>query len=57
MLFCSALEQKVLILLKIQKWFLKAVANQIDENEDTKKTNRSQYGANTSVMWCFFAVL
>ena len=37
MLFCSALEQKVLILLKIQKWFLKAVANQIDENEDTKK--------------------
>ena len=57
MLFCSALEQKVLILLKIQKWFLKAVANQIDENEDTKKTNRRQYGANTSVMWCLFAVL
>ena len=35
--FCSALEQKVLILLKIQKWFWKAVANQIDENEDTIK--------------------
>ena len=37
MLFCSALEQNVLILLKIHKWFWKAVANQIDENEDTKK--------------------
>ena len=37
MLFCSALEQKVLILLIIQKWFWKAVANQIDENEDTIK--------------------
>ena len=37
MLFCSALEQMVLILLKIHRWFLKAVANQIDENEDTKK--------------------
>ena len=107
MLFCSALEQKVLILLKINKWFWKAVANQIDENEDTikqigpnmvltpvlcdvflqcfrtkgynfiensemilkgccesnwwkwghNKTKRTQYGANTSVMWCFFAVL
>ena len=56
MLFCSALEQKGLILLKIQKWFWKAVANQIDENEDTKK-NWTQYGANTSVMWCFFALL
>ena len=42
MLFCSALEQKVLILLKIQKWFSKAVANQIDEKEDTIK----QIGAN-----------
>ena len=37
MLFCSALKQKVLILLKIQNWFWKAVANQIDENEDTIK--------------------
>ena len=37
MLFCSALEQKVFILLKILKWFWKAVANQIDENEDTIK--------------------
>ena len=37
MLFCSALEQKFLILLKIQKWFWKAVANQIEENEDTIK--------------------
>ena len=37
MLFCSALEQKVLILLIIQKWFWKAVANQIDENGDTIK--------------------
>ena len=37
MLFCSALEQKVLISLKIHKWFWKAVANQIDENEDTIK--------------------
>ena len=35
MLFCSALEQKVLILFKNRKWFWKAVANQIDENEDT----------------------
>ena len=35
MLFCSALEQKILILLKIHRWFWKAVANQIDENEDT----------------------
>ena len=107
MLLCSALEQKVLILLKIHRWFWKAVANQIDENEDTikqigpnmlltpvwchafllcfrtkgsnfiknswaiqkgccesnwwkrghNKTNSSQYDANTSVMWCFFAVL
>ena len=37
MLFCSALEKKVLILLKIHRWFWKADANQIDENEDTKK--------------------
>ena len=37
MLFCSALEQKVLILLKFHKWFWKAVANQIDENEDLIK--------------------
>ena len=37
MFFCSALEQKVIILLKIQRWFWKAVANQIDENEDTIK--------------------
>ena len=42
MLFCSALEQKGLILLKIQNWFWKAVANQIDEKEDTIK----QIGAN-----------
>ena len=56
MLFCSALEQKVLVLLKIQKRFWKAVANQIDENEDTIKKNWTQYGPNTSVMWCFFAL-
>ena len=31
MLFCSVLEQKGLILLKIHKWFWKAVVNQIDE--------------------------
>ena len=37
MLFCSALEQKVLILSKILRWFWKADANQIDENEDTIK--------------------
>ena len=37
MLFCSASEQMGLILLKIHKWFWKAVANQIDENEDTIK--------------------
>ena len=37
MLFCSALEQKVFILLKIHRWFWKTVANQIDENEDTIK--------------------
>ena len=37
MLFCSALEQKVLILLKIHRRFWKAVANQIDKNEDTIK--------------------
>ena len=37
MLFCSALEQKVLILLKNHWWFWKSVANQIDENEDTIK--------------------
>ena len=37
MLFCSALEQKILIFLKIQRWLWKAVANQIDENEDTIK--------------------
>ena len=37
MLFSSALEQKVLILLKVHIWFWKAVANQIEENEDTIK--------------------
>ena len=37
MLFCSALEQKVLILLKNDKLFWKAVVHQIDENEDTIK--------------------
>ena len=37
MLFLSALEQKVLILLKIYKWLWKAVVNQIDEEVDTKK--------------------
>ena len=37
MLFCSALEQKVFILFKIHRWFWKAVANQIDEIEDTIK--------------------
>ena len=37
MLFCSALEKKVLILLKVHKWFWKAVANQIDEIEVTIK--------------------
>ena len=42
MLFCCALEQNVLILLRIHRWFWKAVANQIDENEDTIK----QIGAN-----------
>ena len=57
MLFCSALEQKVYFLLNFYGWFRKAVANQIDENEETLKTNRTQNGANTSVMWCFFAVL
>ena len=35
--FLSALEQKVLILLKIYKWLWKAVVNQIDEEVDTKK--------------------
>ena len=37
MLFCSALEQNVLILLKTHKLFWKAVAKPIDENEDTIK--------------------
>ena len=37
MFFCSALEQKFLILLKIRKWFWKIVANQFDKNEDTIK--------------------
>ena len=37
MLFCSALEQKVLVLLKIHRWFWKAVANQIDKKKDTIK--------------------
>ena len=37
MLFCSALEQKVLILFKNRKWFWKIVANQFDKNEDTIK--------------------
>ena len=37
MLFCIALEQKVLILLKVHKWFWKAVANQYDEIEVTIK--------------------
>ena len=37
MLLCSALEQKVLILLKIHERFKKAVVNQIDEKEDTIK--------------------
>ena len=37
MLFCCALEQKDLILLKIHKWLKKAVVHQIDENEDTIK--------------------
>ena len=44
MLFCSASEQKVLILLKIHRWFWKADANQIDEKEDIIK----QIGA----LWC-----
>ena len=50
MLFCSGLEQKVLILLKIQKWSWKAVANRIDEREDTIK----QIGANMVLtpVWC-----
>ena len=33
--FCSALEQNVLISLKIHKRFWKAVVNQIDEEEET----------------------
>ena len=37
MLFCCALEQKDLILLKIQERSKKAVVNQIDEKEDTIK--------------------
>ena len=37
MLFCIVLEQKVLILLKVHKWFWKAVANQYDEIEVTIK--------------------
>ena len=50
MLFCSALEQKVLILLKLHRWFWKAVANQIDENEDRIK----QKGPNMLLtpVWC-----
>ena len=35
--FCSALEQKVLILVKIHKKMWKAVVNQTDEEEDTIK--------------------
>ena len=35
MFFCSALEQNVLISLKIHKLFWKAVVNQIDEEEET----------------------
>ena len=42
MLFCCALEQKVLILLKIHRWLKKSVVNQIDEKGDTIK----QIGAN-----------
>ena len=42
MLFCSTLEQKVSILLKIQKWLWKAVVYQNDEKEDPIK----QIGAN-----------
>ena len=42
MLCCCALEQTVSILLKIHRWFWKAVANHIDENEDLIK----QTGAN-----------
>ena len=37
MLFCIASEQKVLILIKVHKWFWKAVANQYDEKEVTIK--------------------
>ena len=50
MLFCSALEQNGLILLKIHKLFWKAVVNQIDEKEDTIK----QIGANMVLtpVWC-----
>ena len=50
MLFCIALEQKVLILLKIHKWFWKAVAKQYDENEVTIK----QIGPNMVLtpVWC-----
>ena len=50
MLFCSALEQKFLFLLKIHKWLGKAVVNQIDEKEDTIK----QIGANMVLtpVWC-----
>ena len=42
MFFCSALEQKVLILLKFHRWLKKSVVNQIDEKMDTIK----QIGAN-----------
>ena len=37
MLFCNALEQKVLILLKIQIKLGKSVVNQINEKEETTK--------------------
>ena len=57
MLFCSALEQKVLILLKNSKMIFKGSCESNWWKWGHKKTNRSQYGANTSVMWCFFAVL
>ena len=42
MLFCSALEQKVLKIWKIQRGLWKAVVNQKDEEEETTK----QIGAN-----------
>ena len=54
MLFCSALDQKVLILLRIHKKLWNSVVNHTTEKGDIIKQIGSKYGANTKVRWSLF---